>query len=137
MCFSFSDPATADQPNLEDRQEIKATRARSRGCFPEAVYSDFPDKRANWMGSGDRHPRRKLLAFCQNSILHTTSTLGLRATVRPEQLNGDPGNQGGPRGPSPFKALIPCVVLLPFGGYYWAQSSKAAREKKKKKQVCS
>lgn len=36
--------------------------------------------------------------------------------MRPEQLNGDLGNQGGPRGPSPFKALIPCVVLLPFGG---------------------
>lgn len=36
--------------------------------------------------------------------------------MRPEQLNGDPRNQGGPRGPSPPKALIPCVDLLTFAG---------------------
>lgn len=56
--------------------------------------------------------------------------------MRPEQLNGDPGNQGGPRGPSPFKALIPCVVLLPFAGITGLKV-QAAREKKKQKQVCS
>lgn len=36
----FSSQATADLPNLENKQEVKAVRRL--GCFLEDIYSDFP-----------------------------------------------------------------------------------------------
>lgn len=38
--LSFSGLVTADLPNLEDEQEIKAMG--SLDCLLEAIYSDFP-----------------------------------------------------------------------------------------------